>query len=199
MAKKAKEQVQQVAVPAGYVPTLKKVYKDEIVPKLVKEFGYTTVMQCPKLVKITINQGVGDATGDKKLVEVAQSELTAITGQKAVITSSRKDISNFKLRKGMPIGVKVTLRATKMYEFLERLIRISLPRIRDFNGIASKMDGKGNYTLGIKEQIVFPEIDIDKITKILGLEITFVTTAKTDQEAYALLREFGLPFKKKNN
>ena len=199
MAKKEKAQAQQAAVPAGYVPTLQKVYKDEIVPKLVKEFGYTTVMQCPKLVKITINQGVGDATGDKKLVEVAQSELTAITGQKAVITSSRKDISNFKLRKGMPIGVKVTLRATKMYEFLERLIRISLPRIRDFNGIASKMDGKGNYTLGIKEQIVFPEIDIDKITKILGLEITFVTTAKTDQEAYALLREFGLPFKKKNN
>ena len=199
MAKKAKEQAQQAAVPAGYVPTLQKVYKDEIVPKLVKEFGYTTVMQCPKLVKITINQGVGDATGDKKLVEVAQSELTTITGQKAVITSSRKDISNFKLRKGMPIGVKVTLRATKMYEFLERLTRVSLPRIRDFNGIASKMDGKGNYTLGIKEQIVFPEIDIDKITKILGLEITFVTTAKTDQEAYALLREFGLPFKKKNN
>ena len=198
-AKKAKAEAQQVAVPAGYVPTLQKVYKDEIVPKLVKEFGYTTVMQCPKLVKITINQGVGDATGDKKLVEVAQNELTAITGQKAVITSSRKDISNFKLRKGMPIGVKVTLRATKMYEFLERLIRVSLPRIRDFNGISTKMDGQGNYTLGIKEQIVFPEIDIDKITKILGLEITFVTTANTDQEAYALLREFGLPFKKNNN
>ena len=198
-AKKAKAEVQQVAVPAGYVPTLQKVYKDEIVPKLVKEFGYTTVMQCPKLVKITINQGVGDATGDKKLVEVAQNELTAITGQKAVITSSRKDISNFKLRKGMPIGVKVTLRATKMYEFLERLIRVSLPRIRDFNGISTRMDGQGNYTLGIKEQIVFPEIDIDKITKILGLEITFVTTAKTDQEAFALLREFGLPFKKNNN
>lgn len=198
-AKKAKAEAQQVAVPAGYVPTLQKVYKDEIVPKLVKEFGYTTVMQCPKLVKITINQGVGDATGDKKLVEVAQNELTAITGQKAVITSSRKDISNFKLRKGMPIGVKVTLRATKMYEFLERLIRVSLPRIRDFNGVSTKMDGQGNYTLGIKEQIVFPEIDIDKITKILGLEITFVTTANTDQEAYALLREFGLPFKKNNN
>jgi large subunit ribosomal protein L5 len=156
-------------------------------------------MQCPKLVKITINQGVGDAVGDKKLVEVAQNELSAITGQKAIITNSKKDISTFKLRKGMPIGVKVTLRATKMYEFLERLIRISLPRIRDFNGISSKMDGQGNYTLGIKEQIVFPEIDIDKITKILGLEITFVTTAKTDQEAYALLREFGLPFKKNNN
>lgn len=199
MAKNAKEQAQQAAVPTGYVPSLQKAYKEEIVPKLVKEFGYTTVMQCPKLVKITINQGVGDATGDKKLVEVAQNELSAITGQKAVITTSRKDISNFKLRKGMPIGVKVTLRATKMYEFLERLIRVSLPRIRDFNGIASKMDGKGNYTLGIKEQIVFPEIDIDKITKILGLEITFVTTAKTDQEAYALLREFGLPFKKNKN
>ena len=156
MAKKAKEQAQQAAVPAGYISSLQKAYKEEIVPKLVKEFGYTTVMQCPKLVKITINQGVGDATGDKKLVEVAQSELTAITGQKAVITSSRKDISNFKLRKGMPIGVKVTLRGTKMYEFLERLIRVSLPRIRDFNGIATKMDGKGNYTLGIKEQIVFP-------------------------------------------
>ena len=187
------------AVPAGYVPTLKKVYKDEIVPKLMKEFSYTTVMQVPKLVKITINQGIGDATADKKLVEVAQQELTAITGQKAVATHSRKDISNFKLRKGMPIGVKVTLRATRMYEFLERLIRISLPRIRDFNGISEKMDGKGNYTLGIKEQIIFPEIDIDKITKILGMEITFVTTARTDEEAHALLREFGLPFKKHNN
>jgi large subunit ribosomal protein L5 len=199
MAKKTKTDGQQAVVPAGYVPSLQKAYKDEIVPKLVKEFGYTTVMQCPKLVKITINQGVGDAVGDKKLVEVAQNELSAITGQKAIITNSKKDISTFKLRKGMPIGVKVTLRATKMYEFLERLIRISLPRIRDFNGISSKMDGQGNYTLGIKEQIVFPEIDIDKITKILGLEITFVTTAKTDQEAYALLREFGLPFKKNNN
>ena len=187
------------AVPAGYVPTLKKVYKDEIVPKLMKEFSYTTVMQVPKLVKITINQGIGDATGDKKLVETAQQELTAIAGQKAVATHSRKDISNFKLRKGMPIGVKVTLRATKMYEFLERLIRISLPRIRDFNGISEKMDGKGNYTLGIKEQIIFPEIDIDKISKILGMEITFVTTARTDEEAHALLREFGLPFKKHNN
>ena len=160
------------AVPSGYVPTLKKVYKNEIVPKLMKEFSYTTVMQVPKLVKITINQGIGDATGDKKLVETAQQELTAIAGQKAIATHSRKDISNFKLRKGMPIGVKVTLRATKMYEFLERLIRISLPRIRDFNGISEKMDGKGNYTLGIKEQIIFPEI---------------------------LLREFGLPFKKHNN
>ena len=189
----------QVALPTGYVPTLKKVYREEIVPKLVKEFSYSTVMQVPRLVKITINQGIGDATGDKKLVEVAQQELSVIAGQKAVATASRKDISNFKLRKGMPIGVKVTLRGTRMYEFLERLIRISLPRIRDFNGISEKLDGKGNYTLGIKEQIIFPEIDIDKITKILGMEITFVTTANTDEEAYALLREFGLPFKKHNN
>ncbi len=185
-------------VPAGYVPALKKLYKEEIVGKLTKQFGYSTVMQVPKLVKITINEGVGDATGDKKLVEVAQQELTAITGQKAIVTASRKDISNFKLRKGMPIGTKVTLRNVKMYEFLERLIRISLPRIRDFNGISEKMDGKGNYTLGIKEQIIFPEIDIDKITKILGMEITFVTTAKTDEEAHALLAAFGLPFKKNN-
>ena len=199
MAKKAKEAVEQSKVPAGYVPSLRKVYKDEIVPKLVKEFGYTTVMQCPRLVKITINQGVGDATGDRKLVEVAQEELGVITGQKAVITTSRKDISSFKLRKGMPIGVKVTLRGTKMYEFLERLIRVALPRIRDFNGISEKMDGRGNYTLGIKEQIIFPEIDIDKITKILGMEITFVTSAATDKEAHALLKEFGLPFKKQNN
>ncbi len=185
-------------VPAGYVPALKKLYKEEIIEKLTKQFGYTTVMQVPKLEKITINEGVGSATGDKKLVEVAQQELTLITGQKAIVTESRKDISNFKLRKGMPIGTKVTLRGTKMYEFLERLIRISLPRIRDFNGISEKMDGKGNYTLGIKEQIIFPEIDIDKITKILGMEITFVTTAKTDEEAHALLAAFGLPFKKNN-
>lgn len=199
MAKKnAAAAVAAQTVPAGYVPALKKLYKEEIIDKLMKEFGYSTVMQVPKLVKITINEGVGDATGDKKLVEVAQQELTAITGQKAVVTVSRKDISNFKLRKGMPIGTKVTLRDVKMYEFLERLIRISLPRIRDFNGISEKMDGKGNYTLGIKEQIIFPEIDIDKITKILGMEITFVTTAKTDEEAYALLSAFGLPFKKNN-
>ena len=199
MAAKKTTTKNQATVPAGYVPDLKKKYKEEIVDKLIKEFGYTTVMQVPRLVKITINEGVGDATGDKKLVEVAQQELTAITGQKAIVTHSRKDISNFKLRKGMPIGTKVTLRDVKMYEFLERLIRVSLPRIRDFNGISEKMDGKGNYTLGIKEQIIFPEIDIDKITKILGMEITFVTTAKTDEEAYALLKEFGLPFKKHNN
>ena len=197
MAKKA-AQAEQV-IPAGYVPSLRKFYKEEVVPQLMKQFGYSSVMQCPKLVKITINEGVGDDTGDKKLVEVAQQELTAITGQKAVITTSRKDISNFKLRRGMPIGVKVTLRNVKMYEFLERLIRITLPRIRDFNGISTKMDGQGNYTLGVKEQIIFPEIDIEKIVKTLGMEITFVTTAKTDEECFALLKAFGLPFKKSNN
>ena len=197
MAKKA-AQAEQV-IPAGYVPSLRKFYKEEVVPQLMKQFGYSSVMQCPKLVKITIKEGVGDATGDKKLVEVAQQELTAITGQKAVITTSRKDISNFKLRRGMPIGVKVTLRNVKMYEFLERLIRITLPRIRDFNGISTKMDGQGNYTLGVKEQIIFPEIDIEKIVKTLGMEITFVTTAKTDEECFALLKAFGLPFKKSNN
>ena len=196
MAKKVATPVEVQALPADYVPSLKKVYREEIVDKLMKQFSYTTVMQCPKLVKITMNVGVGDATGDKKLVEEAAAELSLIAGQKAVVTSSKKDISNFKLRKGMPIGTKVTLRNVKMYEFLERLIRIALPRIRDFNGISEKMDGKGNYTLGIKEQIIFPEIDIDKITKILGMEITFVTTAKTDEEAYALLSAFGLPFKK---
>ena len=199
MAKKATNKPAEVqAVPAGYVPTLKKVYKEEIVEKLMKQFSYTTVMQVPKLVKITINEGVGDATQDKKLVEDAAAELSLITGQKAVITISRKDISNFKLRKGMPVGCKVTLRDVKMYEFLEKLIRVTLPRIRDFNGIAENMDGRGNYTLGIKEQIIFPEIDIDKNPRIHGLEITFVTTAKTDEEAYALLKEFGIPFKKHN-
>jgi len=192
--KAAKTEGAQVVV-KGYVPTLQKMYKDEIIGKLMKEFGYTSVMQVPKLTKITINQGVGAATGDKKLVEIAQQELTTITGQKAMLTYSRKDISNFKLRKGMPIGVKVTLRSAKMYEFLERLIAISLPRIRDFKGISEKFDGRGNYTLGVKEQIIYPEIDIDKITKILGMEITFVTTAGKDEEAFALLREFGLPFK----
>ena len=186
-------------LPAGYVPTLKKVYKEEIVPALVKQFSYTPVMQCPKLVKITMNVGVGDATGDKKLVEEAAAELSLIAGQKAVVTSSKKDISNFKLRKGMPIGTKVTLRNVKMYEFLEKLIRVSLPRIRDFNGISEKMDGQGNYTLGLKEQIIFPEIDMDKNPRIHGIEITFVTTARTDEECHALLKAFGLPFKKHNN
>ena len=199
MAKKNNTPAEVVALPKGYVPTLKKVYKEEIVPAMVKQFSYSTVMQCPKLVKIPINEGVGDATGDKKLVEEAAQELSMIVGQKAVVTTSKKDISNFKLRKGMPIGAKVTLRDVKMYEFLERLIRVSLPRIRDFNGISEKMDGQGNYTLGLKEQIIFPEIDMDKNPKIHGLEITFVTTAKTDEEAYALLKNFGLPFKKHNN
>ena len=199
MAKKATNKPAEVqGVPAGYVPTLKKVYKEEIVEKLMKQFSYTTVMQVPKLVKITINEGVGDATQDKKIVEEAAEELGLITGQKAIITTSTKDVSNFKLRKGMPIGTKVTLRDVKMYEFLEKLIRVALPRIRDFNGIAEKMDGQGNYTLGLKEQIIFPEIDIDKNPRIHGLEITFVTTAKTDEEAYALLKEFGIPFKKHN-
>ncbi|NMB37807.1 MAG: 50S ribosomal protein L5 [Bacteroidales bacterium] len=179
----------------NYVPSLQKKYREEIVGKLMKEFSYTSVMQVPKLVKITLNQGVGAATQDRKLVEVAQQELSLIAGQKAVQTTSRKDVSNFKLRRGMPIGVKVTLRGVKMYEFLERLIAVSLPRIRDFKGISENFDGRGNYTLGIKEQIIFPEIDIDKIVKVMGLEVTFVTTANKDEEAYALLREFGLPFK----
>ncbi|MBR4809794.1 MAG: 50S ribosomal protein L5 [Bacteroidales bacterium] len=197
MAKKeAKVEVQ--ALPAGYVPTLKKVYKEQIVAKLKKQFGYTTVMQVPKLVKITLNEGVGQGTQDRKVVEESAAELALITGQKALITSSKKDVSNFKLRKGMPIGTKVTLRDVKMYEFLEKLIRVALPRIRDFNGIAEKMDGQGNYTLGLKEQIIFPEIDIDKNPRIHGLEITFVTTARTDEECRALLAEFGLPFKKHN-
>lgn len=204
MAKKEKASAASnspAASMVGYVPSLQKKYKEEIVATLMKEFKYSTVMQVPKLTKITINEGVGSATQDKKLVEVAQQELTTITGQKAVQTVSRKDISNFKLRKGMPIGAKVTLRGAKMYEFLERLIAVSLPRIRDFKGIAENFDGRGNYTLGVKEQIIFPEIDIDKITKVMGMEITFVTTATKDEEAYALLREFGLPFKniKHNN
>ena len=183
-----------------YVPELRKKYKEVIVPALTKEFNYTTPMQVPKLEKIVINQGVGKAIADKKIIDTAAEELTAITGQKAMKTLSRKDISNFKLRKKMPIGVKVTLRKDRMYEFLERLIVVALPRIRDFKGVNSKLDGKGNYTLGITEQIIFPEIDIDKITNLLGMDITFVTTARTDEEGYALLREFGIPFKnlKKN-
>ncbi len=175
---------------------LKKEYQERIVPALTKEFGYTTVMQVPRLEKIVLNQGLGIAVADKKIIETAITEMTAITGQKAVQTLSRKDISNFKLRKKMPIGVRVTLRDKKMYEFLERLVRVALPRIRDFKGIESKLDGRGNYTLGITEQIIFPEINIDSVQKILGMNITFVTTAKTDEEGYALLREFGLPFKK---
>ena len=174
---------------------LKKDYLERIVPALQKEFNYSTVMQVPVLKKIVINQGLGEATADKKIIETAINELTAITGQKAVATLSRKDISNFKLRKKMPIGVMVTLRRERMYEFLERLVRVSLPRIRDFKGIESKLDGRGNYTLGIQEQIIFPEINIDSITKIMGMNITFVTSAKIDEEGYALLKAFGLPFK----
>ena len=174
---------------------LKKDYLERIVPALQKEFNYSTVMQVPVFKKIVINQGLGEATADKKIIETAINELTAITGQKAVATLSRKDISNFKLRKKMPIGVMVTLRRERMYEFLERLVRVSLPRIRDFKGIESKLDGRGNYTLGIQEQIIFPEINIDSITKIMGMNITFVTSAKTDEEGYALLKAFGLPFK----
>lgn len=175
--------------------TLQKEYKEKIVPALEREFGYTTVMQVPRLEKIVINQGIGAATQDKKLIETAINELTAITGQKAVATLSRKDISNFKLRKKMPVGVRVTLRRERMYEFLERLIRVALPRIRYFKGIEGKLDGRGNYTLGISEQIIFPEINIDSINKLMGMNITFVTTANSDKEGYALLRQFGLPFK----
>ena len=174
---------------------LKKEYQERIVPALTKEFNYSSVMQVPVLKKIVINQGLGVAVADKKIIDVAIQELTTITGQKAVATISKKDISNFKLRRKMPIGVMVTLRREQMYEFLERLVRVALPRIRDFKGIESKLDGRGNYTLGIQEQIIFPEINIDNITKILGMNITFVTSAKTDEEGYALLREFGLPFK----
>ena len=176
--------------------TVKKDYQERIVPALTEKFSYTTPMQVPKLKKIVINQGLGAATQDKKLIETAINELTAITGQKAVATLSRKDISNFKLRKKMPIGVMVTLRREKMYEFLERLVRVALPRIRDFKGIESKLDGRGNYTLGITEQIIFPEINIDSISKLMGMNITFVTSANTDEEGFALLKQFGLPFKK---
>ena len=176
--------------------SLREDYKERIVPILMKEFGYTSVMQAPKLEKIVLNQGLGLAVSDKKIIEVAINEMTTITGQKSVATISKKDISNFKLRKKMPIGVRVTLRGANMYEFLERLVRVALPRIRDFKGIDNKLDGRGNYTLGITEQIIFPEINIDSITRLLGMNITFVTTAKTDEEGYALLKEFGLPFKK---
>ncbi|NJK96453.1 MAG: 50S ribosomal protein L5 [Bacteroidales bacterium] len=177
----------------NYVPNLKTKYKEEIIPALMNEFKYKSVMQVPRLTKIVINQGIGQATADKKLVESAITEISNITGQKAVSTVSKKDISNFKLRKGVAIGVKLTLRQERMYEFLERLVNVALPRIRDFKGINNKMDGRGNYTLGISEQIIFPEIDIDKISKLLGMEISFITTAPNDEEGFALLKEFGLP------
>jgi len=179
----------------AYIPELKKKYKDEIIPALKKEFSYNSIMQVPKLQKIIINQGIGEAVADKKLIDTAQEELTLIAGQKAVQTLSKKDISNFKLRRKTPIGVKVTMRRDRMYEFLQRLISVALPRIRDFKGVSINFDGRGNYTMGISEQIIFPEIDIDKINKILGMEITFVTSANSDEEGYALLREFGIPFK----
>lgn len=178
-----------------YIPELRRHYRDTVVPNLMKEFGYKTIMEVPRLEKIVLNQGVGKGTEDRKLVETAQSELTLIAGQRAVITRSKKDISNFKLRKTMPIGTMVTLRRDRMYEFLDRLINVSLPRIRDFQGVKENLDGRGNYTLGVAEQILFPEIDIDKISRIMGVEITFVTSARTDEEGYALLREFGIPFR----
>ena len=182
----------------NYVPTYKTKYQRDIIPALTKEFGYTSIMQAPNIQKIVINQGVGrHSVVDKKIIDTSISELSAIAGQKAVATSSRKDISNFKLRRGVPVGVRVTLRGERMYEFLERFIAVSLPRIRDFKGVSGKLDGRGNYSMGVSEQIIFPEIDIDKVTKILGVEITFVTNAKTDEEAYALLREYGIPFKKR--
>lgn len=176
--------------------SLKNDYKERIAPALNKKFGYKSKMLIPVLEKIVLNQGLGDAVADKKIIEVAINEMTAISGQKAIATYSKKDISNFKLRKKMPIGVCVTLRRDRMYEFLEKLVRVALPRIRDFKGINSKLDGRGNYTLGIQEQIIFPEINIDSVNKISGMNITFVTSAKTDEEAFELLKEFGLPFKK---
>jgi large subunit ribosomal protein L5 len=177
-------------------PRLKDKYKDEVIPALMKRFGYKSIMQVPRLEKIAINRGVNGAVNDKKLIDVAIDEITTIAGQKAVPTMSKKDISNFKLRKHMPIGARVTLRGEKMYEFLDRMIAVALPRVRDFKGINEKsFDGRGNYTMGVTEQIIFPEIDIDKVARITGMDITFVTTAKTDEEAYELLRELGMPFK----
>ncbi|MDF2191745.1 50S ribosomal protein L5 [Paraflavitalea sp. CAU 1676] len=182
-----------------YSPRLADKYKKDVVPALMKRFSYGSIMQVPRLEKICLNRGVNGAVSDKKLVDVAVDELTQITGQKAVTTLSKKDISNFKLRKAMPIGARVTLRGVKMYEFLDRLIATALPRVRDFKGISEKaFDGRGNYTLGITEQIIFPEIDIDKVNKITGLDITFVTTAGTNEEAFELLKELGMPFKKKD-
>ena len=179
--------------------SLKQVYAERIAPALMKKFNYSSKMQIPVLKKIVINEGLGDATQDKKIIDKAIEELTAITGQKAVATLSKKDIANFKVRKKMPIGVRVTLRRERMYEFLEELIRVALPRIRDFKGIESKLDGRGNYSLGIKEQIIFPEINIDSVDRLNGMNITFVTTAQTDEEGYALLKVVGLPFKDAKN
>jgi len=191
-----------MATTTTYAPRLADKYKNEVVPALMKKFGYKSIMQAPKVEKICLNRGVNGAVSDKKLVDIAVDELTTISGQKAVATMSKKDISNFKLRKNMPIGARVTLRGVKMFEFLDRLISVSLPRVRDFKGINDKaFDGRGNYTLGVTEQIIFPEIDIDKVNRITGLDITFVTTATTNEEAYELLKEMGMPFKnvKKDN
>jgi large subunit ribosomal protein L5 len=185
-----------------YTPRLQKKYREEVIPALMKRFGYTSVMQCPRLVKIAMNQGVKGSVADKKLIDDAINEMSMISGQKAVPTMSRKDISNFKLRKNMPIGARVTLRGNNMYEFLDRLVSISLPRVRDFKGINEKsFDGRGNYTMGVTEQIIFPEINIDKVSRISGMDVTFVTTARTNEEAYELLKELGMPFKnaKKEN
>lgn len=180
-----------------YVPRLKVKYNQDVVPALMQQFNYTSVMQVPRIEKICINQGVGDATGDKKLVDMAATELTTIAGQRAVPTKAKRSVSNFKLREGMPIGVRVTLRGERMYEFLDRLIQVALPRVRDFRGVNDKsFDGRGNYSMGVTEQIIFPEIDIDKVNKIMGMDITLVTTAQTDAEAFALLKEIGIPFKK---
>ena len=180
-----------------YVPRLKTKYQNEVVPALMQQFNYSSVMQAPRLEKICLNQGIGEATGDKKLIDNAAAELSIIVGQKAVATKAKKSVSNFKLREGMPIGVRVTLRGQRMYEFLDRFISVSLPRVRDFRGLNDKsFDGRGNYSMGITEQIIFPEIDIDKVSKIMGMDISFVTTANTDSEAYALLKEMGVPFKK---
>lgn len=187
---------------ATYIPRLQKKYKGEVVPALMKKFGYSTVMECPRLVKICLNQGVKGSVSDKKMIDEAVTEMTNISGQKAVPTLSKKDISNFKLRKAMPIGCRVTLRSTNMFEFMDRLVSVTLPRVRDFKGINEKsFDGRGNYTMGVTEQIIFPEINIDKIARISGMDITFVTTAKTNEEAYELLKELGMPFKnvKKDN
>jgi large subunit ribosomal protein L5 len=177
------------------IPNFQKKYFEEVAPALKEKFQYTSTMEIPRIEKIVINQGIGEAITDKKLIQSAIDELTLITGQRAVSTMSKRDISNFKLRKDMPIGVRVTLRRQRMYEFLERLVRASLPRIRDFNGVPFKLDGRGNYTLGITEQIIFPEIQFDQVDKLMGMNITFVTSAKTDEEGYALLKEFGFPFK----
>ena len=184
----------------AYNPRLAEKYKKDVVPALIKKFGYTSAMQTPRLEKICLNRGVNGAVTDKKLVDIAVEELTTISGQKAVATLSKKDISNFKLRKHMPIGARVTLRGDKMYEFLDRLVAVALPRVRDFKGVNEKaFDGRGNYTLGVTEQIIFPEIDIDKVNRITGLDITFVTTADTDEEAYELLKELGMPFRNAKN